>query len=98
MCVQRGVTSLKATGPVSRSHLHTLDCDAGPPPEVLADVDAAWERAQAPLAEDLDLHFAHDALRRRAWGELRRGDGTLVQRLSARTALALACGDASLAV
>ena len=81
-----------------RSHIHTLDCIAGPPPEVLAEVEAAWERAQEPLPEGLQLHFAHDAEQRRAWTELRRANGRVVARLSARDGLALACGDAALVV
>ena len=99
MWVQRGVTSLKADGPVPRSHIHTLDCIAGPPPEVLAEVDAAWERAQEPLSfEGLELFFAHDHVLSRVWGELRAADGRTAARMSAEAALALACGDATLVV
>ena len=81
-----------------RSHNHPLDRDAGPPPEVLAEVEAAWERAQEPLLDGLELHFAHDETLGRAWGELRRPDGQVVARLSAQAGLALACGDAALVV
>lgn len=70
---------------------------AGPPEHVLAEVDAAWERAQDLIAGELELHFT------RAWcgrvgGELRVPGGVVVSRLTATEALALACGDAELAV
>jgi hypothetical protein len=68
--------------------------DPGPPPEVLEEVAAAWERAQEPLDPDLELLFA--SLGGRAWGELRLADGSLVDLVSATEALALACGDAVL--
>ena len=77
---------------MSRSPLFTHDLPAGPPPEVLDEIGAAWERAQALV--DFDLHFEIDAARpRRAFGELRRSDGTLERRLTASEALAIACGD-----
>jgi hypothetical protein len=76
---------------MSRSH---DDPPSGPPPEVLAEVAAAWERAQAPLLDDLLLDFASEPALGRAWGELRLDDGTLVERISASEALAIACGDA----
>jgi hypothetical protein len=34
---------------------------ASPPPEVLAEVDAAWERAAQLAAENRELHFTRDA-------------------------------------
>jgi hypothetical protein len=70
------------------------DLLAGPPPEVLDAVGAAWERAQEPLIEGVELGFASEPSLGRAWGELRLTDGTLVARLPASEALALACGDA----
>ena len=75
-----------------RSHRMTSDLLAGPPPEVLAEVDAAWERAQVGLQGGLELHLA--AAGRRAWGELRRADGTVERMLTATEVVALACGDA----
>ena len=86
--------------PEFRIVLMTRSHDAppsGPPPEVLAEVAAAWERAQEPLFEDLLLGFDSEPALGRAWGELRLADGTLVERISASEALALACGDAMLA-
>jgi hypothetical protein len=75
-----------------RSH---ADLPSGPPPEVLAEIDAAWERAQGPLFEDLLLGFSSEPALGRAWGELQMADGTLVERISASEALAIACGDAA---
>jgi hypothetical protein len=77
---------------MSRSH---ADIPAGPPPEVLEEIAAAWERAQEPLFEDLLLGFSSEPALGRAWGELRMADGTLVERISASEALAIACGDAA---
>jgi hypothetical protein len=77
---------------MSRSPLFTHDLPAGPPPEVLDEIGVAWERAQALV--DVRLHFETDAARpRRAFGELRRADGTLERRLTATEAVAMACGD-----
>jgi hypothetical protein len=77
---------------MSRSPLFTSDLPAGPPPEVLDEIDRAWERAQALV--DTRLHFEIDTTRpRRAFGEVRRADGTLERRLTATEAVAIACGD-----
>ena len=72
----------------------THELPAGPPPEVLQQIDVAWERARELFESDLELHFEVDALLREVWAELRCADGTLAERLSASEALALACGDA----
>jgi hypothetical protein len=64
------------------------DLPSGPPPEVLEEVAAAWERAQ-----ELLLAFASEPALGRAWAEVRLPDGTVVERLSACEAVALACGD-----
>ena len=78
---------------------HTHDPLLGPPAHVLAEVDAAWERAQDLADGELELHFAQALMGGRVTGELRLPDGgELVERLSASEALALACGDASLAL
>jgi hypothetical protein len=68
---------------------------AGPPPEVLEEIDVAWERAGGLLDAGIELHFDLGSGAVRA--ELRTADGTVVERLSAAEALALACGDAVLA-
>jgi hypothetical protein len=66
-----------------------------PPPEVLQQIDVAWERARELFESDLELHFEVDAASHRVWAELRCPDGTVAERLSATEALALACGDAA---
>jgi hypothetical protein len=63
------------------------------PNELLDEVAAAWERAQAPLLASLELGFDSAPSVRRAWGELRLPDGSIVARVRASEALALACGD-----
>jgi hypothetical protein len=82
---------------MSRSH-DNLDFLNGPPPEVMDEVAAAWERAQEPLMDGLELYFASEPALGRAWGELRFDDGELVTGISASEALAIACGDARMAV
>jgi hypothetical protein len=77
---------------------HDLDdLSAGPPPEVLEEIAVAWERAQEPLPDGLDLHFASEPTLGRAWGELRL-DGELVTSIPASEAIAIACGDAMMAL
>jgi len=70
----------------------------GPPPEVLDEVAAAWERAQEPLPDGLELWFGSEPALGHAWGELRLEDGELVAGVSASEAIAIACGDARMAV
>jgi hypothetical protein len=69
----------------------------GPPPEVLDEIAAAWERAQEPLCDGLELHFASEPALGRAWGQLLH-DGELVSGISASEAIAIACGDVRMAV
>jgi len=45
------------------------------PPEVLQQIDVAWERARELFESDLELHFEIDAACGRVWAELRRPDG-----------------------
>jgi hypothetical protein len=87
--------SWKGTSPpMPRFRANNHELPVGPPPEVLQQLDVAWERARELFESDLDLHFEVDAPFGRVWAELRCSDGTLVERLSATEALALACGDA----
>ena len=73
------------------------DLLTGPPPEVLAEVDAAWERAQDLFADELELSFDLDSLTRRVTGSLRiPAGGPVWESLTATEALALACGDADI--
>jgi hypothetical protein len=58
-----------------------------PPPEVLDEVDAAWEPAVRLAAQDRELHFARDEVSGRAIVELRTLSGELVKRISAAQAL-----------
>ncbi len=70
---------------------HTLP--AGPPPEVLDEIDAAWERAQAAVEGAYELHFDLGRFSGRIRAELRASDGTPVRILTPSEALAVACGD-----
>jgi hypothetical protein len=71
-----------------------MDLESGPPPEVLRQIDGAWERARDLFDSELELCFEIDVTLRRVWVELRWSDGSVLERLSASEALALACGDA----
>ena len=73
----------------------TEDLPSSPPPEVMDEVFAAWERAQEPLPESVALDFVSEPVLGRAWGELRLDDGTFLTTISASEALAIACGDAA---
>ena len=79
------------------AHVHTPLLDS-PPPCVQAEVDAAWERAQDLIAGELELHFSVSSMARALRCELRSVDGSVCERVSATEALALACGDAALAL
>ena len=69
-----------------------------PPPEVLDEVDAAWERAVQLAAQDLELHFARDEVSGRPIVELRTLSGELVKRISAAQALQIIAGRAPSAI
>ncbi len=87
---------LKTSTLMPRSPL-VHDLLSGPPPEVLAEVDAAWERAEDLFADELELSFDLDRLTRRVTGSLRvPAGGPVWERLSATEALAIACGDVEL--
>ena len=77
-----------------RFHATTHDLPSGPPPEVLQQIDVAWERARELFASDLELHFEVDHVMHEVWAELRCSDGSVAERLTASEALALACGNA----
>jgi hypothetical protein len=76
-----------------RFHVTTDDLAAGPPPEVLAEIDVAWERARELFASDHALYFEVDDVLGRVWAELRDADGVVTERLSAAQALDFACGE-----
>jgi len=69
------------------------DVTGGPPPEVLLEIDIAWERSREMFDSDVELHFEIDRVHSEVWAELRLADGSVVERLTASEALALACGD-----
>ena len=77
-----------------RFHPTIADAAGGPPPEVQAQLDAAWERAQElfEATETLELHFEVDRSWGHAWAELRSADGKVWETLSAVEAVAMACG------
>ena len=66
---------------------HDHDPLLGPPAHVLAEVDAAWERAQDLFAGELELHFERALGGRGVTGELRsperRADRVPVRRRGA---------------
>src|SRR3954453_302666 len=66
-----------------------------PPAHVLAEVDAAWERAQELFAGELELHFDVSG---RVTGELRVPGGETLERLTAAEAVMLAGPVAELAL
>jgi hypothetical protein len=69
----------------------TDDLAGGPPPEVLAQIDVAWERARDLFASDFALCFEVDDALGRVWAELRDADGAVAERLTASQALEFAC-------
>jgi hypothetical protein len=79
---------------MSRFPATTHELPAGPPPEVLQQLDVAWERARELFDSELELHFEVDAYLGHVWAELRAPDGSVIERLSASEALSIACGDA----
>ena len=70
-----------------------IDLPAGPPPEVLQQINVAWKRARELFDSELEIHYEVDAEKGQVSAELRCFDGSLVERLSAPEAMALACGD-----
>ena len=76
---------------MSRSRPDSPDLIAGPPPEVLLEIEAAWERAQA-----LEIDFEADHARGRAFASITAADGSR-RRISATLAVLAACGDALVA-
>jgi hypothetical protein len=65
---------------------------ATPPPEVLDELDAAWERAVELAAQNLELHFARDEASGRPIVELRTLSGELVRTITAAQALQIIAG------
>jgi len=76
-----------------RFHPASADAIGGPPPEVLAQLDAAWERAQDLFSSELELHFEVDRSWGLVWAELRSADGQVWETLTASEAVRIACGE-----
>jgi hypothetical protein len=86
---------------VARSFLLTMslrprshNLAPGPPPEVCAEIDEAWERARRPLPDGVVLELERLPALGRAWGVLRLADGMELEPLTAAEVVAIACGDA----
>ena len=69
------------------------DLASGPPPELLDEIAAAWERAREPLPGTLELYFVSEHVLGRAWGDLRMPGGERLTSIAASEAIAIACGD-----
>jgi len=65
---------------------------ASPPPEVLAEVDAAWERASDLAAQNRELHFARDEASGRLIIEVRTLDGEVLRTIPPSEALNVMSG------
>ena len=67
---------------------------AGPPPDVLAEVDAARERAAELAAQNRELHFRRDEATRRTIIEVRTLDGEVLRTIPPSRALDVMGGEA----
>jgi FlaG protein len=67
---------------------------ASPPPEVLAEVDAAWERAAELAAQNRELHFRRDELTGRTIIEVRTLDGEVLRTIPPSRMLDVMGGEA----
>ena len=65
---------------------------ASPPPEVLAEVDAAWERTSRLAAQNRELHFARDEASGRLVIEVRTLDGEVLRTIPPSEALNVMSG------
>ena len=65
---------------------------ASPPPEVLAEVDAAWARADELAAQNRELHFARDEHTGRMIIEVRTLDGEVLRTIPPSEALNVMSG------
>ena len=74
-----------------RFHADTDD-SAGPPPEVLAEIDAAWERAQELFNDERSSCTSRSTAASAGLGRAAHRDGTIAETLSASEAVDVACG------
>jgi hypothetical protein len=65
---------------------------ASPPPEVLAEVDAAWLHTNKLAVENRELHFARDKTTGRVIIEVRTLDGEVLKTIPPSTALEVMSG------
>jgi FlaG protein len=74
---------VRPDAPVARAAAAPADAvdviPASPPPEVLAEVDAAWERAAELAAANRELHFSRDEQTGRMIIEVRTLDGEVLR-------------------
>jgi flagellar protein FlaG len=72
-----------ATAPATPEPVFGVDASdvipASPPPAVLAEVDAAWERAAELAAQNRELHFKRDEVSGRTIIEVRTLDGEVLR-------------------
>ena len=67
---------------------------ASPPPEVLAEVDAAWARAAELAAQNRELHFRRDEQTGRTIIEVRTLDGEVLRTIPPARMLDVMAGGA----
>lgn len=72
--------------------LRRSEIPPAPPPEVLADIAAAARAYDRLVSEGRHVHFGIGAFTRRLSAEMRDDDGTLLESLTPRRVLELACG------
>jgi hypothetical protein len=70
---------------------HSDVIPASPPPEVLAEVDAAWENAKSLAEQNRELHFARDKASGRVIIEVRTLDGEVLKTIPPSKALEVVC-------
>ena len=84
--------------PVRAEPAHAADFSdvilASPPPEVLAEVDAAWERGARLAAENRELHFVRDKASGRTIIQVRTLDGEVLRTIPPSNALDVMGGGA----
>jgi flagellar protein FlaG len=65
---------------------------ASPPPEVLSEVDAAWDRASQLASQGRELHFSTDEVSGRVIIEVRTMDGEVLRTIPPSQALDVISG------
>jgi hypothetical protein len=86
-----GQLNLAALLPAADS---SKDIPASPPPEVLAEVDAAWKRGARLAAENRELHFSRDEASGRIVVQVRTLDGEVLGTIPPSRALDVMGGGA----